>query len=99
MERMGDGRFLESLWYVAPWSREVRVLEDEPFTRRILDVPVLMYRTGDGTAVAMDDDPPDYRQVNLRVGQGPIAARRMIEKLLAKQQAHSAPPVQPVQPV
>ena len=33
----------------------------------------------------MDADPPDHRPVNLRVDQGPIAARRMIQRLLAEQ--------------
>ncbi len=33
----------------------------------------------------MDSDPPDIDIVNLRVDKGPIAARRMIEKLLAVQ--------------
>ena len=33
----------------------------------------------------MDADPPDMDIVNLRVDQGPIAARRMIEKRLVRQ--------------
>jgi hypothetical protein len=33
----------------------------------------------------MDDDPPDLQPINLRVDQGPIAARRMVHKLLAEQ--------------
>ena len=54
-----------AIWYVAAWSHEV---EDKPFTRRILDVPVLMYRTGDGTAVAMDDRCP-HRRAPLSMGR------------------------------
>ncbi len=87
-------------------------VEAKPFARRILDVPVLMYRTEDGTAVAMDDRCPHRRaplsmgrlegdeiecayhgmRFNLRVDQGPIAARRLIEKPLAEQQAQSRVP-------
>ncbi len=44
--------FLKNYWYVAAWSYEV---SQALFARRILDVPVLMYRTEEGRAVAMDD--------------------------------------------
>ena len=68
MNRMGNGRFLESFWYVAAWSHEVREAQVMLFTRRILDVPVLMYRTGDGTAVAMDERCP-HRRAPLSMGR------------------------------
>lgn len=65
MDRMGNGRFLESFWYVAAWSHEV---EAKPFARRVLDVPVLMYRAEDGVAVAMDDRCP-HRRAPLSMGR------------------------------
>ncbi len=62
---MNGRRFLQNFWYVAAWSYEVA---RKPFARRILDVPVLMYRTEDGTAVAMDDRCP-HRRAPLSMGK------------------------------
>lgn len=44
--------FLRNYWYVAAWDHEVG---QEPLARTILDEPVVMYRTGDGSAVAFED--------------------------------------------
>ncbi len=44
--------FLENCWYVASWASE---LIREPLTRIILDHPVVLYRAGDGTPVALED--------------------------------------------
>ena len=57
--------FLKNYWYVAAWSDEVA---HDPFSRRILDIPVLMYRTQDGRAVAIDDRCP-HRRAPLSLGR------------------------------
>jgi len=57
--------FLKDYWYVAAWSHEVG---REPSARRILDVPVLMYRQEDGVATAMDDRCP-HRRAPLSMGR------------------------------
>ena len=44
--------FLRNSWYVAAWDSEVG---REPFARTILDEPIVMYRQGDGTPVAVED--------------------------------------------
>ena len=43
---------IRNAWYCAAWSHEVT---QELFTRRILDTPILLYRTQDGKAVALLD--------------------------------------------
>ena len=48
-ERTG---FVRNAWYVAALASEVG---REPLARRLLDVPVLLYRRLDGTAVALED--------------------------------------------
>ncbi len=64
-------------------------LDDEKLTKVMMDE---VYRTAledtemlEAQQQNMDADPPDMDIVNLRVDQGPIAARRMIEKLLVVQ--------------
>lgn len=57
--------FLKNYWYVAAWSDEVA---HAPFSRRILDIPVLMYRTQNGRAVAIDDRCP-HRRAPLSLGR------------------------------
>ena len=57
--------FLKNYWYVAAWSQEV---SQALFARRILDVPVLMYRTEEGRAVAMDERCP-HRRAPLSLGE------------------------------
>ncbi len=57
-----------------------KVMMDEVYRTALEDTEMLEAQQRN-----MDDDPPDYHQVNLRVDQGPIAARRMVEKLLAEQ--------------
>jgi len=48
-------KFIRNAWYVAAWSKEIG---NTLFSRRILDEPVVMYRTSDGTPVAMLDRCP-----------------------------------------
>ena len=45
-------RFVRNLWYVAAWSHEVG---DLPFARRLLDVPVALWRDDTGRACALED--------------------------------------------
>ncbi len=42
-------------WYMAAWSSEVG---EGPFARRLLDIPVVLFREGDGRAVALEDRCP-----------------------------------------
>ncbi|MGE0747250.1 MAG: Rieske 2Fe-2S domain-containing protein, partial [Rhodospirillales bacterium] len=44
--------FVRNAWYVAAMGEEVG---RDILARRILDQPLVLYRTGDGTAVALDD--------------------------------------------
>lgn len=44
--------YLRNCWYVAAWSNE---LESEPFSRTILNTPILLYRDSRGEVVALDD--------------------------------------------
>jgi vanillate O-demethylase monooxygenase subunit len=59
------GRFLENAWYVAAWSDEIG---RTPFTRTLLDQPVVIYRRQDGTPIAMHDRCP-HRFVPLSTGE------------------------------
>lgn len=44
--------FVLNRWYVAGWSKE---LTDKPIARTLLDEPVVLFRTQDGRAVALED--------------------------------------------
>ena len=44
--------FLENVWYVAAWDRDVG---RAPLARIILNRPIVFYRTEDGTPVALED--------------------------------------------
>jgi phenylpropionate dioxygenase-like ring-hydroxylating dioxygenase large terminal subunit len=44
--------YLQNAWYVAAWDREIG---REPVARTLLDQPVVLYRTQDGTPVALED--------------------------------------------
>ena len=44
--------FLKNCWYVAAWDHEVTAA---PLARTLLCEPVVLYRTEDGTAVALED--------------------------------------------
>ncbi len=44
--------FLRNAWYVAAWDTEVG---HEPLARTLLDEPVVLYRTRDGQAAALED--------------------------------------------
>ena len=43
---------IRDLWYVAAWSREVAAA---PVARRILNIPVVLFRGADGKAAALED--------------------------------------------
>ena len=45
--------FVRNAWYVAAWQHEVEA--GKPFARTILGEPVVLYRTSDGTPVALED--------------------------------------------
>ncbi len=57
--------FLTNCWYVAAWPSEI--LSGAMLTRRILDQPVLLYRTAGGSPVAFLDRCP-HRLVPLSAG-------------------------------
>ena len=44
--------FLKNAWYVAAWDTEVG---REPLARMLLYEPVVLYRAGNGNAVALED--------------------------------------------
>jgi phenylpropionate dioxygenase-like ring-hydroxylating dioxygenase large terminal subunit len=58
--------FLKNSWYVAAWPEELT--RDGMLVRRILDRPVLLYRTDEGQPVAFLDRCP-HRLVPLSAGQ------------------------------
>lgn len=57
--------FLRNCWYVAAWRHELR---DQPLARRILDVPVVLYRRSDGSPAALLDRCP-HRMLPLSKGR------------------------------
>lgn len=57
--------YLRNAWYVAAWSRDI---VDRPVARRMLDEPVVVFRTSDGTVVALEDRCP-HRHLPLSMGQ------------------------------
>lgn len=57
--------YLKNAWYVAAWSHE---LGDELITRTICDLPVLLYRKENGTAVAIGNLCP-HRFAPLHMGR------------------------------
>ena len=44
--------YLRNAWYVAAWDHEIG---REPLARLILDEPVVLWRTDDGTPIAFED--------------------------------------------
>lgn len=44
--------FLTNCWYIAAWAHD---LSDQPLARIFLNQPVVLYRRGDGTPVALED--------------------------------------------
>ena len=44
--------FLEDCWYVAAWGSE---LGAAPLARKICGEPIVLFRIGDGGAVALED--------------------------------------------
>ncbi|MDB5582432.1 MAG: hypothetical protein JWR80_7608 [Bradyrhizobium sp.] len=58
--------YLQNAWYAAGWPNEIG--EETLLGRRILDQPVVMYRTSDGTAVAIGDRCP-HRFAPLHMGR------------------------------
>jgi len=60
--------FLLNRWYMAAWSNEVG---EGLFARRLLDLPVVMFRKSDGTVAALHDRCPHrfaYLSVGLKKG-------------------------------
>ena len=57
--------FIRNLWYVAAWSNE---LGEVPIGRTILGKPIVLFRTSDGTAAAMEDRCP-HRHAPLSLGR------------------------------
>ena len=60
-----SGMYLEDAWYAAAWAEE---LADAPLARRILDRPVVVFRTESGAPAAFDDCCP-HRMVPLSLGR------------------------------
>jgi vanillate O-demethylase monooxygenase subunit len=56
--------FLKNAWYVMAWSHEVAA---KPLARRILGEPIVVYRTPNGSAVALADQCP-HRRAPLSLG-------------------------------
>jgi vanillate monooxygenase len=44
--------FLHNAWCVAAWNDEIK---ERPLARRILDQPIVMFRTASGTVAALED--------------------------------------------
>ncbi|MFC3077407.1 Rieske 2Fe-2S domain-containing protein [Phenylobacterium terrae] len=57
--------FIRNRWYVAAWDKEV---SRKPLARTICGEPVVLFRKGDGTAVALGDYCP-HRLLPLSMGQ------------------------------
>jgi nitrite reductase/ring-hydroxylating ferredoxin subunit len=45
--------FVENMWYVAAWSHELN--REKPIGRTIIGEPIVLYRRGDGCAIAFED--------------------------------------------
>ena len=58
-------RFLRNYWYVCGWDYEIG---REILARRILDEPIVLFRQGDGTPVALEDR-CCHRQLPLSMGK------------------------------
>ncbi|WP_321821579.1 MULTISPECIES: aromatic ring-hydroxylating dioxygenase subunit alpha [unclassified Burkholderia] len=58
-------KFVKNAWYAAAWSEEIG---RELFQRKMLNEPVLLYRTEDGCAIAMSDYCP-HRFAPLHLGK------------------------------
>jgi phenylpropionate dioxygenase-like ring-hydroxylating dioxygenase large terminal subunit len=58
--------YLRNTWYQAGWSNELKA--GELFHRRMLDVPVVLFRKTDGTPAAMLDRCP-HRFAPLHMGK------------------------------
>jgi vanillate O-demethylase monooxygenase subunit len=58
--------FLRNTWYIAAWAKEI--VEQELFSRMILNEPVLLYRKQDGSIAAISDRCP-HRFAPLHMGK------------------------------
>lgn len=58
--------WVKNCWYVVAWDHEL--LGDTLLARTVLGVPLLLYRRGDGTPVALDNRCP-HRQAPLSMGR------------------------------
>ena len=53
---MGTSMWLKNCWYVIAWDHEIPAANDDKlFTRKVLNEPILVYRTRDGDMVAIAD--------------------------------------------
>ena len=57
--------YLKNCWYVAAWASE---LDEKPLGRRLLDEPIVLYRTESRQAVALEDRCP-HRFAPLHMGK------------------------------
>lgn len=73
-------RFSKDAWYMAGWARELG--DDEVLARRLLDVPVLIFRRPDGLAVALHDLGP-HRPVKHEEGDARATGSFGLEFALA----------------
>ena len=58
--------YVRNCWYVAAWSHELEA--SKPIARRIIDEPLVLYRTPDGAVVALQDR-CCHRHAPLSLGQ------------------------------
>ncbi len=52
---MLEANYPRNMWWVAGWSEEIT---DRPLARKLLDMPVVLYRMSDGKVAALDDRCP-----------------------------------------
>lgn len=62
---MLEANYPRNMWWVAGWSEEIT---DKPLGRRLLDMPVVLYRMSDGSVAALDDRCP-HRWAPLSAGR------------------------------
>jgi len=65
-KKLISGTYLHNAWYVAAWADELA--DGKVLGRTFLNEPVVLYRQGDGTVVALDERCP-HRFAPLSMGQ------------------------------
>ena len=64
--------WLRNCWYVIAWEHEIPAVNEEKlFTRKVLNEPILVYRTTEGPIVAIAD-----KCQQLRISQNLMQANR-----------------------